>query len=67
MNAVHISAVLLALSKHHVSGIIGIIVGIIVIGFGGLRIMQRAAGAMMFAFVGLVVVILGILLYTRAI
>lgn len=67
MNAVHISAVLLALSKHKVGGIIGIVAGVLITAFGGLRVMRRTAGAMMLGFVGLVVLILGVLLYARTI
>jgi len=58
---------ILALSKHKLGGIIGIVAGVLILGLGGLRIMKRTAGAMMLASLGVVVVVLGILVYTRKI
>lgn len=67
MNAVHVTGALLAVDKHKVTGIVGIIIGVGVIGLGVLRVMRRTAGAMVMAFAGVVVIGLGLLLYFRKI
>lgn len=67
MNAVHVTGALLAVDKHKVSGIVGIIIGVGIIGLGVLRVMRRTAGAMVMAFAGIVVIGLALLLYFRKI
>ena len=57
------AAVFAAISKHAIGGIIAIVVGVIAIGFGLLRTAMRAV--MLFA--GVAVVVIGVLLATRAI
>jgi type IV secretory pathway VirB2 component (pilin) len=58
-----IGTLLASISKHHLAGIIAVVVGVIVVGFGLLRSAMRVA----FSVVGIVVVVLGILVFTRAI
>lgn len=67
MNVVHLNAALLAMSKHQLGGTVGIIVGVLIVLFAALRVAKRAAGAMLMAGVGLVVLIVGILLITHAV
>ena len=67
MNVVHVTGALLAVDKHKVTGIIGIIIGVGIIGVGVLRVMRRTAGAMVMALAGLVVIGLALLLYFRKI
>jgi hypothetical protein len=67
MHPAELNAAILALSKHKLGGVIGIVVGVVVLGLGALRVMKRMAGAALVALVGVVVVIAGILLYTRVI
>jgi hypothetical protein len=55
--------VVATISKHHISGIIAIIAGAVVVGIGVVRAALRVA---MLA-VGSVVVVIGILLFTRTI
>ena len=66
MDLAHLNGVIAAVNKHKVVGIIGIIVGVLVLGIGGLRVMKRTAGAMFTAIVGLVVLVIGVVLYTHA-
>ena len=67
MIASHLSGALLALDKHQEAGIAGFVIGALFIVWGAFRVMRRTAGAMMFAFLGVVVVVIGILLYLRKI
>ena len=67
MHSAELNAAILALSKHKLGGVIGIVIGVVVLGLGALRVMKRMAGAALLALVGIVVVIGGILLYTRVI
>ena len=64
----HSVGVLLAtVSKHEIGGIVGIVVGVILVIFGWLRVMAKAAGAILIPIVGLIVILLGVLLYTHVI
>lgn len=63
MHAAELGAVLATVSKHAISGIIALVVGVIVLAYGLMRAAARAA--MMFA--GAIVIIIGILLLTRTI
>lgn len=62
----HLNGVIAAVNKHKVVGIIAIIAGALVLGLGGLRVMKRMAGASIMAIIGLVVLVVGIILYTHA-
>lgn len=65
MELAHINGVIAAVNKHKVVGIIGIIAGALVLVLGGLRVMKRTAGAMFTAIVGLVILVVGVLLYAH--
>jgi hypothetical protein len=67
MSQIHLAATLASLSKHKLTGGVGIIAGVVVVGFGALRFMMKAAGAMLLAFIGLVVLVVGALLYGHVI
>ena len=67
MIASHLNGALLALTKHQEAGIAGFVIGALIMVWGAFRVMRRTAGAMMFAFLGIVVVVIGVLLYTRKI
>jgi hypothetical protein len=60
------AAVLAAFSKHDEAGLAAVIVGVIVIALGAVRVAGRAARAMLLPIVGVVIVVLGILFFTRA-
>jgi|GEM_PF-991221 hypothetical protein len=55
------------ISKHEIAGIIGLVIGAALVLFGGMRVAARAAGGAAILIVGIVIVVLGILLFTRAI
>lgn len=59
------AAMLLAVDKHHAAGALGLIVGILVLAYGAVRVAARMAGAAAYLAAGLVIAILGILLYVR--
>ncbi len=66
MHAVGMMASVLAtLSKHHVAGIVGIVVGALLVVVGGIRVALRVSRAIIVPIVGLVIVVLGILVYAR--
>jgi len=67
MNPAHVTGAIAAVDKHKVSGIVGMVLGALALGLGVLRVVRRTAGAMFMAFIGIVVVVLGILLYLRKI
>jgi len=67
MNVVHVTGALLAVDKHKVAGIVGIVIGVGIIGVGVLRVMRRTAGAMVMALAGIVIIGLALLLYFRKI
>ncbi len=52
-------------SKHDLAGTIAVIVGAAIIVFGVIRLTARVAGAAILPLIGLVVVIIGILFFTR--
>ena len=56
-----------AVNKHHVAGIVAIAIGAILVIIGGFRVAMRASRAMGVPIFGLVLVLLGVLLYLRAI
>ena len=60
-------ALIATVNKHHVGGIIAVIVGVALLGFAATRVAARAAGAALFVGAGAVVVLIGILLFTRAV
>jgi|GEM_PF-2984508 hypothetical protein len=58
-------SVLAVVNKHHLVGIVAIVVGALVVAVGALRFFGRTVRSMLVPVVGLVVVVLGILLYFR--
>ena len=66
MDLAHLTGVIAAVNKHKVVGIVGMIAGALVLLFGGLRVMRKMAGATATAVVGLVVLVVGVLLYVHA-
>ncbi len=68
MHATQLTGVVVAaLNKHHFVGVAGMVVGALLVVVGGMRILTKAAGAVLVPVAGLVVVVLGILLYARKI
>jgi hypothetical protein len=67
MHGVTTAAVLAGMSKHDDAGIAAIVVGAILVAFGALRVAGRAARAMLIPIVGIVVIVIGVLFFTRAI
>jgi predicted membrane protein len=59
------AAVLATLSKHDEVGIAAVVVGLIIVGLGFVRVAGRAARAVLVPIVGVVVIIVGILFFTR--
>jgi hypothetical protein len=62
-----LDVVLARIDKHHVAGIVAIVVGGLLAVVGGIRLMTRATRAALAPVAGLIIVVLGILLYLRAI
>ena len=52
-------------SKHDLAGTVAVVVGLAVVVFGVMRVMARVAGAAILPLVGLVVIIVGVLFFTR--
>ena len=52
-------------SKHDLAGTIAIVVGLAIVVFGVMRVMARVAGAVILPAIGLVIVIVGVLFFTR--
>jgi hypothetical protein len=59
------ASVLAVVNKHHLAGIVAIVVGAVVVVIGALRFFGRTVRSMSLAVVGLVVVVIGVLLYFR--
>lgn len=62
-----LTAVTATVNKHHVAGIVAIVIGAVLVVVGGFRVAMRASQAMAIPIFGLVLVLLGVLLYLRAI
>lgn len=60
-----LSPVLGTLSKHHLAGIVGIVVGALLVVVGGVRVATRASRAILVPVVGLIIVVLAIPVYAR--
>jgi hypothetical protein len=59
------AAVLATLSKHHLAGIVGIIIGALLVIVGGIRVAMRTSRAIIVPIVGLVIVVGAILVYAK--
>ena len=58
---------LLAVDKHHIAGIVVVVLGALVALYGVLRAIKRVSGAALIAFFGLAVVVVGLLVFTHTI
>ncbi len=68
MHGTAFAAMLLAkISKHDIGGIVGVIVGLAFLAFAAMRFTAKLAGTAVFAAVGGVALLVGILLFSRAI
>lgn len=67
IDARSLAVVLARIDKHHVAGIVAIVVGALLAIVGGIRLATRATRAALAPVAGLVIVALGILVYVRAI
>lgn len=56
-----------AVAKHKVAGIAGIVLGAVIALFGVVRAVQRLTGAALTLLIGVVIVVLGVLVYTHTI
>ena len=63
----HLLPMLLSISKHKIAGIVVIVVGAIIAVFGLVRAMQRLSGAALITLAGVVILVIGILLFTHTI
>jgi hypothetical protein len=52
-------------SKHDLAGVVAVVVGVAIVVFGAIRVMARVAGAIILPVIGLVILIIGILFFTR--
>jgi hypothetical protein len=62
-----LDVVLAHIDKHHIAGIVAIVVGALLAIVGGIRFLTRATRAALAPVAGLVILVLGILVYVRAI
>lgn len=62
-----LAVVLANIDKHHVAGIVAIVVGALLAVVGGIRLATRATRAALAPVAGLIILLIGILLYVRAI
>lgn len=60
-------ALLLAINKHHVAGIVVLVVGVLIVVYGAFRVVQRLSGAALVVAAGVAVAVIGALVYTRTI
>jgi uncharacterized membrane protein len=64
----HDSAALVAsISKHTIGGIVFVVIAVALIAFGAVKIVARAAGAVLWPLLGVLAVIIAVLLFTRAV
>jgi hypothetical protein len=57
----------LAVDKHHIIGIAGMVVGVALAGFGVFRIARRLSGAALIVAAGITVAVIAALVYTHTI
>ena len=63
----HLTSMLLSVDKHKITGIVVIVVGALIAIFGAVRAMQRLSGAALIAVAGVVIVVIGILVFSHTI
>jgi hypothetical protein len=62
-----LAALMATVDKHHVAGIVGIVVGGLILVVGGIRFITKASEAFLIPLAGIVIVVLGLLTYFRTI
>jgi hypothetical protein len=62
-----LAVVLAHIDKHHVAGIVAIVIGALLAIVGGIRLATRATRAALAPVAGIVILLLGVLVYVRAI
>jgi hypothetical protein len=61
------SELLLTVDKHHVAGLVVLVVGAAIAVFGAVRVVQRLSGAALILTAGIAVAVIGILVFTHTI
>lgn len=67
MSELAVAGQLLGVDKHHVAGIVAIVIGAVLVLLGLARVFGRMAIGAVVPLIGLVIVIVGVLLFTRTI
>ncbi|MGC8627027.1 MAG: hypothetical protein ACP5VR_05610 [Acidimicrobiales bacterium] len=60
-------AVLAAISKHQIAGIVAVVAAVLLFIAGGFKVASRAAGAALLPALGVLAVIVAVLMFTRAV
>jgi hypothetical protein len=63
----HDAALLASISKHDIGGIVFVVIAVALLVWGVIRIMAKAAGAVLWTLLGVVALIIAVLLFTRAV
>jgi hypothetical protein len=63
----HDAALLASISKHTIGGIVFVVIAIALIAWGIVKIVAKAAGAVLWTVLGVLAIIIAVLLFTRAI
>jgi hypothetical protein len=63
----HDALLLASISKHDIGGIVFVVIAVALIAWGVIKIMAKAAGAVLWTLLGLLAAIIAILLFTRAV
>ncbi|HUY30932.1 MAG TPA: hypothetical protein VMV02_08070 [Acidimicrobiales bacterium] len=61
------AGVLATVNKHHLAGIVGIVAGVVLAALGATKVIGRTVAIMVFPIVGLVIALVGVLLYARVV
>ena len=61
------AAMLATVSKHAIAGVVAIVAGVIVVGFGVVKLAAKTAMGFLLPLAGVVVIVIGILFVTRTI
>ncbi len=61
------AATLATVSKHAIAGIVAIVAGVIIVGFGAVKLAAKTAMAFFLPLAGVAVIVIGILFVTRTI
>ena len=62
-----LTPLLLSVNKHHIGGIVAIAVGALALVFAVIQLTRKAAGVALIAVAGVVVLVLGVLIYAHKI